>query len=98
MIEINGTVRPGYWPHARRKFVDTEKSKLLPKSPMAIAVGYTLNQWEELDAFLRDPELPIHSNLAERGSMRQALNRVNSLLVDNNRGDPVEPKELMPMA
>jgi hypothetical protein len=37
---------------------------------MALAVGYTLNQWEELAAFLRDPELPIHSNLAEHRLMR----------------------------
>jgi hypothetical protein len=52
----------------------------------ALAVGYALNQWEELTAFLWDPELPIHSSVAEQGLMRQALNRKNSLFVGNTRG------------
>ena len=140
VVEINGMVRAGCWAHARRKFVDAEKSEprvaeeavglmdalfdlerslrdadpasrgiaraerarpivlalrerldrwkseLLPKNPIALAVGYALNQWEELTAFLRDPELPIHNNLAEQEMKRQALNRKNSLFVGNARG------------
>ena len=140
VVEVNGMVRAGCWAHARRKFVDAEKSEprvaeeavglmdalfdlerslrdadpasrgiaraerarpivlalrerldrwkseLLPKNPIALAVGYAINQWEELTAFLRDPELPIHNNLAEQEMKRQALNRKNSLFVGNARG------------
>jgi hypothetical protein len=84
---------------ALRERLDCWKTELLPKNPMALAVGYALNQWEELTAFLPDPELPIHNNLAEQEMKRQALNRKNSLFVGNARGgDPVEPHELMPTA
>jgi transposase len=146
IVAGNGMVRAGCWAHARRKFIDAEKSEpriaaeavglmdalfdlerrlkdaepsalgsrgvaraessrpivlalsdrldrwkadLLPKSPMAAAVGYALNQWEELTAFLRDPELPIHNNLAEQEMKRQALNRKNSLFVGNPRGGEI---------
>ncbi|MBL9149569.1 MAG: transposase [Phycisphaerae bacterium] len=53
---------------------------------MTGAVGYALNQWEPLTAFLDDPEVPIHNNLAEQEMKRQALNRKNSLFVGNMRG------------
>jgi transposase len=53
---------------------------------MSVAVGYALNQWEPLTAFLNNPELPIHNNLAEQEMKRQALNRKNSLFVANERG------------
>jgi transposase len=59
------------------------KTTLLPKHPHSrngsVAVGYALNQWEPLTAFLNNPELPIHNNLAEQEMKRQALNRKNSL-------------------
>jgi transposase len=62
------------------------RTRLLPKHPMSVAVGYALNQWEPLTAFLNDPEVPIHNNLAEQEMKRQALNRKNSLFVGNERG------------
>jgi hypothetical protein len=133
VVAGNGITRAGCWAHARRKFVEAEKSepkvaaeavalmnelfaierraqdadlpvrakaraeesmrvlgmlrdrllawkaRLLPKHPMTAAVGYALNQWEPLTAFLNDPEVPIHNNLAEQEMKRQALNRKNSL-------------------
>ena len=62
------------------------KQQLLPKHPMAEAVGYVLNQWKPLTAFLGDGAIPIHNNLAEQQMKRIALGRKNYLFVGNERG------------
>jgi transposase len=136
----NDITRAGCWAHARRKFVDAEKShpaiaaeavaiikrlyavedrakatdeqarltlrrqesapllatlrdklftwreQLLPKHPMAQALGYTLNQWRELNVFAADGAVPIDNNVSEREMKRVVLNRKNSLFVGNDRG------------
>jgi hypothetical protein len=63
-----------------------EKSKLLPKHPMAQAIAYTLNQWAELTLFLSDGAVPIHNNLAEQEMKRIALLQKNALFVGTGRG------------
>jgi hypothetical protein len=62
------------------------KQQLLPKHPMAQAIGYTLNQWKELTLFLSDGAVPIHNNLAEQEMKRIALLRKNALFVGTARG------------
>ena len=62
------------------------KQSLIPKHPVAQAIGYVLNQWKPLTAFLADPAIAIHNNLAEQEMKRIALNRKNSLFVGNQRG------------
>ena len=51
------------------------KQPLLPKHPMAQAIGYALNQWKPLTAFLGDGAIPVHNNLAEQQMKRIALGR-----------------------
>ena len=63
-----------------------QKSKLLPKHPLAEAIGYTLNQWRELTLFTSDPAVPIHNNLAEQQMKRIALLRKNALFAGSPRG------------
>jgi transposase len=63
-----------------------QKAKLLPKHPMAQAIGYALNQWKELTLFLSDGAVPIHNNLAEQQMKRIALLRKNALFVGTIRG------------
>jgi transposase len=136
----NEITRAGCWAHARRKFVDAEKThpaiaaaaegiiqqlyaieeqakskpdedrlclrqaqsqpillrlreklwawkeQLLPKHPMAEAVGYLLNQWNELNVFTTDGAVPLDNNESEREMKRICLNRKNSLFVGNERG------------
>jgi hypothetical protein len=136
----NDITRAGCWAHARRKFVDAEKThpaiaaeavgiirqlyaveqqardkssadrlylrksqsqpilaglrdrlwtwkdQLLPKHPMADAVNYALNQWNELSVFTLDGAVPIDNNISERDVKRIVLNRKNSLFVGNERG------------
>ena len=62
------------------------KSQLLPKHPMAGALGYIQNQWEPLTVFTRDGRVAIHNNLAEQQMKRMALIRKNVLMVGNERG------------
>ncbi len=69
----------------RAIFVD-QKARLLPKHPMAEAIGYALNQWEPLTLFATDGAVPIHNNLAEQQMKRIALLRKNALFVGTVRG------------
>jgi len=63
-----------------------QKARLLPKHPMAEAIGYALNQWEPLMVFTTDGAVPIHNNLAEQQMKRIALLRKNALFVATPRG------------
>jgi len=63
-----------------------QKEKLLPKHPLALAIGYTLNQWKELTLFVTDGAVPIHNNLAEQQMKRIALLRKNALFVATENG------------
>jgi len=63
-----------------------QKAALLPKHPMAQAIQYALNQWEELTLFLTDGTVPIHNNLAEQQMKRIALLRKNALFVGTPPG------------
>lgn len=45
-----------------RALLVEQRARLLPKHPLAEAIGYTLNQWRELTLFTTDPAVPIHNN------------------------------------
>lgn len=66
----------------------TWRDQLLPKHPMAQAIGYALNQWNELSAFAGDGagDVPIDNNASEREMKRIVLNRKNSLFAGSERG------------
>ena len=69
-----------------RALLVEQKAKLLPKHPLAEAIGYTLNQWRELTLFTSDPAVPLHNNLAEQQMKRIALLRKNALFAGSPRG------------
>jgi len=62
------------------------QQSLLPRSPMAEAVNYSLNEWKELTLFLEDGAVPIDNNASEREMKRVVWNRKNSLFAGNGRG------------
>jgi transposase len=62
------------------------REQMLPKHPVAQAVGYVLNQWKPLTAFLADGAIALDNNVAEREMKRIALGRKNYLFVGNARG------------
>ena len=51
----------------------------LPKSTLAEATRYYVNHWRALTAFLRDPNVPLENNFAERNLRVQAVGRSNWL-------------------
>jgi hypothetical protein len=50
---------------ALREKLFTWRDQLLPKRPMAQAVAYTLNQWDELSVFAGDGAVPNHRRLQQ---------------------------------
>jgi transposase len=68
-----------------RAWLDREKDTVLPRSPMAAAIGYTLNQWDALCRYTEQGYLNIDNNAAERALKRVAIGRKNWLFAGNDR-------------
>jgi transposase len=49
-----------------KNYLQTEKPKVLPKSPIGDAIDYSLSNWEALLRYTEDGELEIDNNGAER--------------------------------
>lgn len=61
------------------------KKTVLPKSPIATAINYTINQKDRLELFLRDARIPIHNNSSESRLRVIALARKNYLFFGHPR-------------
>jgi transposase len=57
------------------------KDQYAPKSPMASAVRYALNSWDELTRFIDDARIPPDNNRSESALRIVALGRKNFLFV-----------------
>ena len=60
-----------------RAELDRLSAKLLPKSALAQAVTYALNQWQALCRYTEDGRLTIDNNVSERRVRDQAIGRKN---------------------
>lgn len=60
--------------------------KLLPQSPLAGAIGYCLNRWDDLARYVSDGRLEITNNRSERCVRPFAVGRKNWAFVGNERG------------
>jgi transposase len=67
-----------------KTWLDTESQLVLPRSPMAQAINYTLNQWEALSRYTEQGYLNIDNNAAERALKRVALGRKNWLFAGHD--------------
>ena len=67
-------------------FLQTQQHEALPKSPWGQAIGYTLNQWDDLTLFTTLGCLAIDNNAAERSLRGIALGRKNWLFVGSPGG------------
>lgn len=67
-----------------KSWLDTESQLVLPRSPMAGAIGYTLNQWDALNRYVEQGYLAIDNNAAERAMKRVAIGRKNWLFAGND--------------
>ena len=64
--------------------LDRLSSRLLPKSALAQAVTYALNQWQALCRYTQDGRLTIDNNISERRLRDQAIGRKNWLFLGND--------------
>jgi len=67
-----------------KAWLDTEKELVLPRSPMAAAITYTLNQWDALCRYTEQGYLNIDNNAAERALKRVAIGRKNWLFAGHD--------------
>ena len=56
------------------------------KSPMALAIGYSLSNWTALTNFIGDGRIDAHNNTAERALRGVAIGRKNYLHVGSDAG------------
>ena len=56
-------------------------NRVLPKSDIALATGYALNQWQALRRYTEDGRLSIDNNVSERTLRHQAIGRKNWLFL-----------------
>jgi transposase len=69
-----------------RTWLEPQRREVLPKSPMAEAIGYALNNWAALIRYTEAGFLAIDNNAAEREMKRIAVGRKNWLTVGSPRG------------
>jgi transposase len=69
-----------------KKWLDEHKEKFLPKSGMSKATNYSLNQWEELNLYVEDGDLPISNCLCEQSFKAIATGRKNWLFFGSEDG------------
>jgi len=64
-----------------RAWLEREKPKHPPKSPIGVAINYGLKRWDDLGRFLEDGRVPLDNNASERALRPIALGRKNYLFV-----------------
>jgi hypothetical protein len=69
-----------------KNYLQTEKPKVLPKSPMSVAIDYTLSNWEALLRYTEDGDLEIDNNRAERSLRSIVVGRRNWLFYGSDKG------------
>ncbi|MCH3859669.1 IS66 family transposase, partial [Campylobacter jejuni] len=62
------------------------QAKLSAKSPMALAIGYSLSHWRALTRFVDDGLMEAHNNIAERSLRGVAIGRKNYLHLGSDAG------------
>jgi hypothetical protein len=62
-----------------RLWLIEQQAQVLPRSPIAGAIGYALNQWPALVVYTTDGRLSIDNNISERALRRVAVGRKNWL-------------------
>jgi transposase len=69
-----------------KNYLQTEKPKVLPKSPIGVAIDYTLSNWEALLRYTEDGDLEIDNNRAERSLRPIVVGRRNWLFYGSDKG------------
>jgi len=68
------------------KLIATMSKTAVPKSPMGVALDYTIKRWDILLNYLYDGSLEIDNNLVENAIRPNALGRKNYLFAGSHEG------------
>jgi len=68
------------------KWLVREYQIVLPKSPIGVAIGYSIRQWESLRAYLFDGAIEIDNNQIENSIRPLAIGRKNYLFAGSHEG------------
>jgi len=71
---------------AFRAWLDQQRPNVLPKSALGQAINYCINQWDKLVNFLKDGQLELDNNRAERSIKPFVIGRKNFLFSNTPRG------------
>ena len=66
------------------QILQTQLIKSLPKSPLGMALQYTLARWDKLNVYTQDGNLRIDNNLVENSIRPVAIGRKNYLFAGNH--------------
>jgi len=69
-----------------KAYLERERPKVLPKSPIGQAIAYTLSNWEALVRYSKDGDLEIDNNGAERSLRGVAVGRRNWTFFGSDNG------------
>lgn len=69
-----------------KTWLDEQYAKVLPRSAMGEAIGYTLSNWAALCRYTEDGDLAIDNNAVERMLKLIALGRKNWMFAGSERG------------
>ena len=69
-----------------RAWLEAERPKVLPRSPMGGAIGYALSNWAALERYTEDGDLDPDNNEAERAIRAIAIGRKNWLFCGSDNG------------
>jgi hypothetical protein len=69
-----------------REWLEAERPKVLPKSPIRVAISYALSNWEALERYTEDGDLNPDNNEAERAIRPVAIGRKNWLFCGSDNG------------
>ena len=67
-------------------YLEKEREHVLPKSPIGVAIGYALSNWQALVRYLEDGDLEIDNNPAERSLRGIAIGRKNWMFYGSDNG------------
>ena len=68
------------------QWLQVQQPQVLPKSPIATAIGYVLNQWQALQRYTTDGDLHIDNNVSERMLKLIGIGRANWRFVGSDAG------------
>jgi transposase len=69
-----------------QRWLNATLAQVSAKSPMALAIGYTMSNWRALVRFVDDGRIEAHNNIAERALRGVAIGRKNYLHLGSDSG------------